>query len=68
MDIDKKMCKEWEHSFQKYKDVEAVNCEFTQFMKEHPEVDAIGIDDRRDCYDGKSKTHRRRRKYDFKFG
>ena len=42
MDIDKKMCKEWEHSFQKYKDVEVVNCEFTQFMKEHPEVDAIG--------------------------
>lgn len=42
MDINENMCKEWEFWFRDYNEVEVVNCEFTEFMIEHPEVDTIG--------------------------
>lgn len=42
MDINENMCKEWEYWFRDYNEVEVANCEFMEFMREHPEVDTIG--------------------------
>lgn len=42
MDIDKNMCSEWNERFSAYENVEVVNCEFTKFIQQHPEVDTIG--------------------------